>query len=153
PAAAAVAGHGCPARPYPRVKTSTSSDVQLIAVGYLRDEAIIGHETTSQAPGRLTVRTVAVPDPGDLIGRLPEPQALAWVRRGDGLVGWGTVAAITLPAGHDRFTAGEKWLHEQFDTALVSDEVCVPGSGPVAFGSFTFDPTSDGSVLVIPKVV
>lgn len=135
------------------MKTSTSSHVQLFAVGYLRGEATIRDETTSLAPGRLTVSTVAVPDPGDLIGRLPEPNALAWVRRGDGLVGWGTVASITLPAGHDRFTAGEKWLREQFDTALVSDEVCVPGSGPVAFGSFTFDPTSDGSVLVIPRVV
>lgn len=122
-------------------------------MGYLRDDATIRGETTRQAPGGLAVRTVAVPDPGDLIARLPEPQALAWVRRGDGLVGWGTVASVTLPAGHDRFTAGEKWLREQFDAARVSDEVCVPGSGPVAFGSFTFDPTSDGSVLVIPKVV
>ena len=122
-------------------------------MGYLRDEATFRDETTSLTPGRLAVRTVAVPDPGDLIGALPEPKALAWVRRGDGLVGWGTVASITLPAGHDRFTAGEKWLREQFDTALVSDEVDVPGSGPVAFGSFTFDPTSDGSVLVIPRVV
>ena len=124
-----------------------------MGVGYLRDEATFRDETTSLAPGRLAVRSVAVPDPGDLIGRLPAPKALAWVRRGDGLVGWGTVAAITLPAGHDRFTAGEKWLREQFDAALVSDEVGVPGSGPVAFGSFTFDPTSDGSVLVIPRVV
>jgi menaquinone-specific isochorismate synthase len=119
----------------------------LIAVGLQRDEA------TNRAPGRLLVRTVAVPDPVDLIGRLPEPEALAWVRRGDGLVGWGTVATITLPAGHDRFAAGEKWLRELFDGALVSDEIGVPGTGPVAFGSFTFDPTSDGSVLVIPRAV
>ncbi|HWF79574.1 MAG TPA: isochorismate synthase [Streptosporangiaceae bacterium] len=119
----------------------------------IRDETSIHDETTSRVPDRLVVSTVAVPDPGDLISRLPQPQALAWVRRGDGLVGWGTAATITLPAGHDRFTAGEKWLREQFDSALVSDEVRVPGSGPVAFGSFTFDPTSDGSVLVIPKVV
>lgn len=122
-------------------------------MGYPPDEAPVRDEITSYAPGRLAARTIAVADPGDLIGRLPHPKALAWVRRGDGLVGWGTAAAITLPAGHDRFTAGEKWLREQFDTALVSDEVGVPGSGPVAFGSFTFDPTSDGSVLVIPRVV
>lgn len=91
-----------------------------------------------------------VADPGDLIGRLPEPDALAWVRRGEGLVGWGAIAKVTLPAGHDRFAAGEKWLRELFDSARVADEVAVPGTGPVAFGSFTFDPTSDGSVLVIP---
>jgi menaquinone-specific isochorismate synthase len=84
---------------------------------------------------------------------MPDPDALAWVRRGEGLVGWGTLARITLPAGHDRFAAGEKWLRELFDSALVTDEVAVPGSGPVAFGSFTFDPTSDGSVVVIPRAV
>jgi menaquinone-specific isochorismate synthase len=99
------------------------------------------------------VRTTWVPDPGDLIGRLPSPEALAWVRRGDGLVGWGKAASIILPAGQDRFAAGEKWLRELFDSALVTDEVDVPGSGPVAFGSFTFDPTSEGSVLVIPRTV
>jgi menaquinone-specific isochorismate synthase len=125
----------------------------LIGVGYARAEVTNREEATSHAPGQLKVRTVAIPDPGDLIGRLPEPQALAWVRRGEGLVGWGTVAKVMLPAGQDRFAAGEKWLREQFDSALVSDEVNVPGSGPVAFGSFTFDPTSEGSVLVIPRVV
>ncbi len=99
------------------------------------------------------MRTARFPDPGDLIGRLPEPGALAWVRRGDGLAGWGTAARITLPAGQDRFAAGEKWLRELFDAADVADEVAVPGTGPVAFGSFTFDPTSDGSVLVVPRAV
>jgi len=106
-----------------------------------------------RAPGRLVVRTVAVPDPGDLIGRLPGPRPLAWIRRGEGLVGWGSAAMITLPAGADRFAAGEKWLREIFDGAEVTDEVRVPGSGPVAFGSFTFDPASDGSVLIVPRTV
>jgi menaquinone-specific isochorismate synthase len=31
--------------------------------------------------------------------------------------------------------------------------VGLPGCGPVAFGSFTFDPTSDGSVVVVPRTV
>jgi len=131
--------------------------VGLIARGFNASGLIAAapdaDEATNRAPGRLVVRTVAVPDPGDLIGRLPEPEALAWVRRGDGLVGWGTAAKITLPAGPDRFAAGEKWLRELFDSAVVSDEISVPGSGPVAFGSFTFDPTSDGSVLVVPRAV
>ncbi len=121
--------------------------VKLSAVGYQHDEA------AERAPSRLVVRTVPVPDPGDLIARLPEPGALAWVRRGDGLVGWGTAAKIILPAGADRFVTGEKWLRELFDSAQVADQVAVPGTGPVAFGSFTFDPASDGSVLVIPRTV
>lgn len=99
------------------------------------------------------MRTAPFPDPGDLIGRLPEPDALAWVWRGDGLAGWGTAARITLPAGQDRFAAGEKWLRELVEAAEVTDEVSVPGTGLVAFGSFTFDPTSDGSVLVVPRAL
>jgi menaquinone-specific isochorismate synthase len=58
-----------------------------------------------------------------------------------------------LPAGQDRFLSGEKWLREVFDAADVTDEVAEPGTGPVAFGSFTFDPASDGSVLVVPSTV
>src|SRR5262249_57934323 len=81
------------------------------------------------------------------------PSGLGWVRHGDGLVGWGTAAKISLPAGQDRFVTGEKWLRELFDGARVADEVAVPGTGPVAFGSFTFDPASDGSVLVVPSTV
>ena len=94
-----------------------------------------------------------IPDPGDLLARLPGQAALAWVRHGEGLAGWGESARITIPAGEDRFTAGEKWLRELFDGAAVTDELAVPGSGPVAFGSFTFDPASDGSVLVVPRTV
>ncbi|MGH3275910.1 MAG: hypothetical protein ACRDNZ_16490, partial [Streptosporangiaceae bacterium] len=60
------------------------------------DPRISGHS--------LAVTTVAADDPGDLLARLPGPAALAWVRRGDGLVGWGEAARLTLPAGTDRFT-------------------------------------------------
>ncbi|HJZ02617.1 MAG TPA: isochorismate synthase, partial [Streptosporangiaceae bacterium] len=98
--------------------------------------------------GRLVVRTVPVPDPGDLLAQLPQPDAVAWVHRGAGLVGWGEAARVTLPAGEDRFTAGEKWLRSVFDAADVDDRVRVRGSGPVAFGTFTFDASSDGSVLI-----
>jgi menaquinone-specific isochorismate synthase len=104
-------------------------------------------------PDRLVVRTVPVDDPGDLAARLPHRQSVAWIRRGEGLAGWGEVARVSIPAGEDRFTAGEKWLAELFDGAEVTDEVGIPGCGPVAFGSFTFDPTSDGSVLVVPAAV
>jgi menaquinone-specific isochorismate synthase len=94
-----------------------------------------------------------VADSGDLLARLPYSGSVAWVRRREGLAGWGEAARISIPAGEDRFTAGEKWLTEFFDGAQVTDEVGLPGCGPVAFGSFTFDPTSDGSVLIVPSVV
>jgi menaquinone-specific isochorismate synthase len=104
-------------------------------------------------PDGLTVTTVSVAEPGDLLARLPSPAVSAWIHHGDGLVGWGEAARLTIPAGEDRFATGEKWLAELFDAAQVRDEVDVPGSGPVAFGSFTFDPASDGSVLIVPAVV
>lgn len=104
-------------------------------------------------PERLVVRTVRVDDPGDLLALLPDARPVTWIRRGEGLAGWGETARVSIPAGEDRFTAGEKWLRELFDGADVSDEARVPGSGPVAFGSFTFDPASDGSVLVVPRYV
>jgi menaquinone-specific isochorismate synthase len=103
--------------------------------------------------GRLYVRSVAVADPGDLLGHLPQPDAVAWVHHGAGLVGWGEAARVTLPAGEDRFTAGEKWHRSLFDAADIDDQVGVRGSGPVAFGTFTFDASSEGSVLIVPRVL
>jgi menaquinone-specific isochorismate synthase len=103
--------------------------------------------------GRLVVRTVTVPDPGNLLERLPRPEVVAWVHHGAGLAGWGEAVRVTLPAGEDRFTAGEKWLRSVFDAADVDDQVRVRGSGPVAFGTFTFDASSDGSVLIVPRVI
>ena len=108
---------------------------------------------TRQEPGRLLVRTVAVPDRGDLLEHIPQPDVVAWVHHGTGLVGWGEAVRVTLPAGEDRFTAGEKWLRSVFDAADVDDRVRVRGSGPVAFGTFTFDASSDGSVLIVPRVL
>jgi menaquinone-specific isochorismate synthase len=107
---------------------------------------------------RLIAATVPALDPGDLLGVAPAGSAAAaplaaWVRHGAGLVGWGEAAQVTLPAGADRFAAAEKWLREVFDGAKVRDEVGVLGTGPVAFGSFTFDDCSDGSVLTVPRTV
>ena len=106
-----------------------------------------------QGSGRLLVRTAAVPDPGDLLERIPQPDVVAWVHHGAGLAGWGEAVRVMLPAGDDRFTAGEKWLRSVFDAADVDDRVRVRGSGPVAFGTFTFDASSDGSVLIVPRTV
>ena len=106
-----------------------------------------------RTPDRLVVRTVPVAGDRDLLAMAPRPGAVAWVRRGGGLVGWGEAARITLPAGEDRFTAAEKWLRALLETAEVDDRVGLAGCGPVAFGSFTFDAASDGSVLVVPRTV
>lgn len=103
---------------------------------------------------RLMVRSVPIADPGDgFLGQIPVPAALAWVRQGAGLVGWGEAARVTLPAGSDRFTAAEKWLREVVDGADIDDQVGRRGSGLVAFGSFTFDDASEGSALIVPRTI
>ncbi|WP_460305094.1 isochorismate synthase [Actinocorallia aurea] len=102
---------------------------------------------------RLTVRTLPVPGPVDLIGRLPHPAALAWIRRDSGLVGWGEAARVPIGGGPGRFARARAALTALFDGAEIDDSVGVPGSGPVAFGTFGFDPKSDDSVLIVPRSV
>ena len=118
------------------------------------DQSRVYQYGAAQYGGRLAVRSVPVPDPGDdFLDQIPVPAAVAWVRQSAGLAGWGEAARVTLPAGADRFTAAEKWLRELADNAQVDDAVRRRGSGLVAFGTFTFDDTSDGSVLVVPRAV
>jgi menaquinone-specific isochorismate synthase len=94
-----------------------------------------------------------VPDPGPLLDLLPSSPSLSWVRRGQGLVGWGEAARFDS-VGPSRFAAAGEWWRERVQHAVVRDEVRVPGSGPVAFGSFAFDAQSaSGGVLVVPEVV
>jgi menaquinone-specific isochorismate synthase len=101
----------------------------------------------------LVVRTTRVPDPGPLLDLLPASTALSWVRRGEGLVGWGEAGRFES-AGADRFAAARDWWRSRVEHAVVRDEVGLPGTGPVAFGSFAFDARSPrGGVLVVPEVV
>ena len=102
---------------------------------------------------RLVVRSTPLADPGDLLARLPHAQALAWVRGGEGIVGWGEAARIVVPGAEDRFARAGQWLGDLFAAADIDDTVQLPGTGPVAFGGFSFDPKSSDSVLIVPKVV
>ena len=99
-----------------------------------------------------TVEVVGVAADAGLLEQLPATSALAWVRGGDGLVGWGQSARLEV-SGPDRFAAALAWWDRTSRSFAVQDEVGLPGSGPVAFGSFTFDPRSGRSVFVVPRVV
>lgn len=99
------------------------------------------------------VRTVRIPDPGDLLARLPDDGPLAWIRHGDGLIGWGSVLRIPVAVGDDRFPAADAALRDWFSTLAVEREVDGPGTGPVAFASLTFDRQVPGSHLLVPAVV
>ncbi|MBP2339487.1 menaquinone-specific isochorismate synthase [Saccharothrix coeruleofusca] len=101
---------------------------------------------------RLRVRTRPVTG-GGLLRRLPDPQrALAWVRDGEGLVGWGEAARFEV-SGPDRFAEADRWWREFTAELDVADELGVPGSGPVAFASMAFADEPGRSVLVVPRVV
>ncbi|WP_327092023.1 isochorismate synthase [Nonomuraea sp. NBC_01738] len=101
----------------------------------------------------LPVRTTSIGDPGDLLHSLPKTAPYAWIRHGEGLVGWGEAARTEIPPGPGRFTWARQWLTEIFNDAHINDDVRTPGSGPVAFGTFTFDEDSPGSVLIVPQAI
>jgi menaquinone-specific isochorismate synthase len=103
-------------------------------------------------PPRLYARTVAVPDPGALLGLLPAPDAYAWVRQGEGLVGWGEVVRHKATSIAD----AESWWRELSDGVETESDLppTVAGTGLLAFGSFVFDPDSAArSTLVVPRTV
>ncbi|MCW2679102.1 MAG: isochorismate synthase [Frankiales bacterium] len=109
--------------------------------------------TIAAAPSLLTVSTVRVDEADALLDLLPDGQgALAWVQDGEGLVGWGESARFTL-RGPNRFAEAQAWWDALVGRASVQDEVELPGTGLVAFGSFAFDPSRGSSVLVVPQVV
>jgi menaquinone-specific isochorismate synthase len=109
--------------------------------------------TTAPATLPLVARTVALPDPGPLLELLPAQTALAWVRRGEGLVGWGEAVRVST-SGPDRFADAQQAWSRLIARSVIRDEVRLPGTGPVAFGSFAFSPDSpSGGVLVVPEVL
>ena len=107
---------------------------------------------TAPARSLRAVTTVRVDDPGPLLELLPEQGALAWVQGGEGLVGWGETARVEV-RGPDRFAQAQAWWDDVVARTEVADEVGLPGSGLVVFGSFAFDAEAGSSVLVVPEVV
>jgi menaquinone-specific isochorismate synthase len=104
------------------------------------------------------VRSVLLDDDRPLLDLVPLDDAgraaadvVAWVRAGEGLVGWGRAALLDPGAGPDRFATADAALRDL--DVEVEDAVRQPGSGLVAFGSFAFDDAAAGSVVVVPRVV
>jgi menaquinone-specific isochorismate synthase len=107
--------------------------------------------------GRLVARTIEIADPGPLLDLLPAPAPdaigpTAWLRRGEGIVGWGVAASIRT-AGADRFDDAVAWWGDVAASAVVRDDLRVPGSGLVCLGSFAFADDPGDRVLVVPRVV
>ncbi|MDF1606119.1 isochorismate synthase [Nocardioides sp. YIM 152315] len=87
-----------------------------------------------------------------LLDLVPADRPVTWLRRADGLVGWG-VAAEVRTSGATRFADADKWWRETTARAVVHDDVVEPGTGPVAFGTFAFADEPGDSVLVVPRIV
>ncbi|MBM7806049.1 menaquinone-specific isochorismate synthase [Geodermatophilus bullaregiensis] len=98
------------------------------------------------------VTTVALPDSPDLLRLLPATGALSWVRRGEGLVGWGEADRLEVRGPGALAEAASWWAGRSADLA-VDDGVGVPGSGPVVFASIAYDPAAGTSVFVVPELV
>lgn len=97
-------------------------------------------------------QTVAIPDPGALHRYLADPGDLAWLRRGDGVVGLGVAERVEVA---DAEEADAWWAETGADIEHETELIGGWGVGPLAFGSFTFDPanTASRSVLIVPRVI
>ncbi|MHA6525701.1 isochorismate synthase [Tessaracoccus sp. G1721] len=102
---------------------------------------------------RMRATTVAIPDPGPLERFLPESApGCAFVRRGEGFVALGEVARFET----DTLEAADVWWDEISNQIDHDSEM--PGEfgiGPLAVGTFTFDPdrSEDRSVLIVPEII
>ena len=74
-----------------------------------------------------------------------------WIRSGDGLIGFGEYKKIEL-TGEDRFEKAKAWWQTQLSEFKIQNNVHGSETGPILFGSFSFDP-NEKSILVIPKII
>ena len=109
---------------------------------------------------RLVVETREIEHVDDLLTYASADEPLAWLRRGDGIVGIGVVggdqrgtdtaprvdpAALPIPADAWRQIAA---------SAEIDDPLGLPGTGMVAFGTLVFDERSSAtSRLIVPQAV
>lgn len=104
------------------------------------------------APVHVRAVSRLLPAAVDLVAALPVPTGtLSFVQDGQGLVGWGEHARLTV-RGPDAGARIQRWFAAVVADLAVTDEVSLPGSGPVAFVSLGFD-DRDLSVAVVPAVV
>jgi len=102
-------------------------------------------------PTLIPVTTTHLGEHLPLLDLLPDSHPVAWVRTGEGLVGWGVHATTTVSGPH-RFTDARNWWLQQLESFAVTNSVHGSGTGPILFASFSFS-ADDESVLVIPQVI
>ncbi len=75
----------------------------------------------------------------------------AWIRSGDGLVGFGIYKKFEV-VGTDRFKKAREWWSTEVANFSIHNNVHGSGTGPILFASFAFD-EDQPSVLIIPQIV
>lgn len=102
-------------------------------------------------PSLIPVTTTHCGEHLPLLDLLPDSNPVAWLRAGEGLVGWGCFATTTV-SGPERFADARKWWLKQLESFAITNSVHGNGTGPVLFASFSFSPDEE-SVLIIPQVI
>ena len=109
----------------------------------------------------IPVKTIEISHGLDLLKHLPEANSLAslaWIRGGDGVIGIGEFERFEVSGGNssgndqDRFDQMRAWWQAKLAKFIVTDELHLSGTGPIAFISASFDP-AEKSVVVIPKII
>lgn len=102
--------------------------------------------------GRLRARTIEIADPGELTSYLPAQDAVAWLRRGEGMIGFGEVARFS---GGTFAEADAWWSGLCADLEHDSELLDLSGTGPLAFGSFPFaaEHSRSEGLLLVPRLI
>ena len=75
----------------------------------------------------------------------------AWIRSGDGLIGFGVYKELEI-SGPERFTLARNWWDKEVANFTIKNNVHSGGTGPILFTSFAFD-EKEPSKLIIPQIV
>ena len=98
----------------------------------------------------LQVHTQLLDDDDSLLEWMSPQHPVAFLRNGEGMVGFGSTHDMLAPSIP---MLADMWSHA-VEAADVVDEVGLPGTGLVAFGSFAFSPGSaHHSMLTVPAVI
>ncbi|HTL40290.1 MAG TPA: isochorismate synthase [Pseudolysinimonas sp.] len=104
-------------------------------------------------PLRFDVVTEEVDPLSSLLPLLDRRHPLLFMRRGEGIAGFGEAARLEF-RGPDRLRDAARAWREIAAASTVHDEVGRSGTGLVAFGAFSFaDDSSCASVLIVPRVI
>jgi menaquinone-specific isochorismate synthase len=100
----------------------------------------------------LTVETTPLDDVRHIIPFTDAHRPLLWLRRGEGIAGFGEALRLEFH-GADRIEQASAVWKQLAAASTVSDSVRMPGTGLVAFGTFAFDDESSAtSVLIVPEI-